>query len=107
MFKFCFALFLILLTNFDATALKCWFVGGPGGNYNLEHRRNNPEITFALSGHQQNEDDEVLLDRRISCMHRSIGLISVSELHFFQKPVLIIEIFGTFINKTSTYNRNF
>ena len=37
----------------------------------------------------------------------STGLISVSELHFFQKPVLIIEIFGTFINKTSTYNRNF
>ena len=37
----------------------------------------------------------------------STGLITVSELHFFQKPVLIIEIFGTFINKTSTYNRNF
>ena len=27
----------------------------------------------------------------------STGLISVSELHFSQKPVLIIEIFGTFI----------
>ena len=79
MFKFCFALFLILLTNFDATALKCWFVGGPGGNYNLEHRRNNPEITFALSGHRQNEDDEVLLDRRISCMHRNIHQILTND----------------------------
>ena len=45
MFKFCFALFLILLTNFDATALKCWQCGGPGGVCNLEHGWNNPEIT--------------------------------------------------------------
>ena len=72
MFKFCFALFLILHTNFDATALKCWLCHGPGFICNLEYGRNNPEITFALSGHRQNEDDEVLLDRRISCMHRSI-----------------------------------
>ena len=80
MLKFCFALFLILLTNFDATALKCWLCVGPGGICKKDgHRRNNPEITFALSGHRQNEDDEVLLDRRISCMHRSIYQIFTND----------------------------
>ena len=35
------------------------------------------------------------------------SLITVSGLHFFQKPVPSIEIFGTFTNKTRIYNGNF
>ena len=45
MLKFCFTLFLILLTTFDATALKCWQCCGPGGICNQEHGWNNPDIT--------------------------------------------------------------